>query len=108
MIAYRGRGGLIALIAFGCLVLSEFLTNRYFHDDRFYATHGWPKLVGFLAAAAIVWRLSLNLGEDAVPSIREEERQAFFRSSDDFFFVGARYWPAILCVLGVVFYFYRV
>jgi hypothetical protein len=98
MIIWEGRGFLVAVIAFACLLASEFLTERYFADDRYYQQHGWPKLVGFFVAGVIVWGLSMvwkdRLGRAAV-------------DKHSLFFIPFQYWGFVLFALGVVFLFVR-
>jgi hypothetical protein len=102
MIVWRGRGILVAIITFGCLLLTELLTRFFFHDNAYYQRQGWPKLVGFLVAASLVYWLSPREGA------QDGKRESFFREQDTLFHISVKYWPPILCVLGVVFYFIRV
>jgi hypothetical protein len=95
MIVWRGRGGIVAAVAFSSLLVSELACRGYFQDDRYYQQHGWPKLVGFFTAAGVVWLLQRNV------------REPILRSQDSLFFVSARFWPLILCCLGMIFYFFR-
>jgi len=107
-IAAKRRGSLVALIAFGCLVLSELLTTLQFHDASYYAHHGWPKAAGFVAAAAIVWMLESRRGEEVLGvNAREAHPQPFFRGHDSLFAIPVKYWPAILCLMGLAAYFIR-
>ena len=106
MIVWRGRGYWIALIAFGCLLLSDWLTGIRFHNTEYYAQHGWPKLAAFFLAAVIVWPLALRR-EDEVINGEQLYKESFFGPQDTLFFVPARYWPLILAGLGCIFYFVR-
>ena len=107
IIAWRGRGVLVAGIAYGCLLAAELLTNAHFHDSTYYQNHGWPKLAGFLAAAAIVWWRS-SRPDDIATNVREERRLGtWFSDRDTLFLVPVRHWPLLLCGLGFVFYFVR-
>jgi len=124
MIIHRGRGGLIALIAFLCLLLAEAFTRIHYHDDSYYQQHPWPKLLAFAVAAVLIWWLSPRPKQPANPSSSEQlwrashsqqapalepESTSFkltlFRETDSLFFIPVRYWPLILCALGLVFYF---
>jgi hypothetical protein len=108
MIIWRGRGVLVAIIAFGCLLVIEVITRAWFHDDTYYQQHGWPKLAGFLVAALIVWWLSGSSGsEDTSTPAVQGTTEPVLRRQDQLFFISVRYWPLLLCVLGVVFYFVR-
>lgn len=107
----RGRGALVAVIAFGSLLASDFLTARYFSDEKYYQEHGWPKLTGFVAAAVIVKLLSPRGSSDEylhypLDRTHSPERRKLFRKEDSLFLIPVRYWPLILCTLGVVFYYY--
>jgi hypothetical protein len=107
MIVWSGRGAIIVAIAFGSLLASELLTRTYFHDDSYYQQHGWPKLAGFLVAAAITWALCIPRGE-SLSAINPEPREvSFLRSQDTLFWIPAKFWPLILCAFGVASYFYR-
>jgi hypothetical protein len=107
MIIWHGRGFLVAVIAFGCLLASEFLTESYFHDDAYYQQHGWPKLIGFLIAAAIVGWLGVRWKNELARTMIEKDtgKEFVIKGNDALFFIPVQYWPAILCALGVVFYF---
>jgi hypothetical protein len=108
MIIWRGRGFLVAVIAFGCLLIAELATRSYFHDDTYYEQHGWPKLAGFVSAAGIVWLLGpwrsseTAMGVESLPP-----PESILRDQDTLFFIPAKYWPLILCGLGIVIYFVR-
>lgn len=106
MFIYRGRGILIAGVTFGCLLATEFATRLRFHDDRYYQEHGWPKLVGFFIAAGVVASLSgFTLG--SLSEMNPPPKTSMFRKDDELFFIPAQYWPPILCLLGIGFYFVR-
>jgi hypothetical protein len=107
MIIWRGRGILVAVITFGCLLVTELLTRSVLHDNTYYQQHGWPKLAGFLVAAGLVWWLSQHEGDDST-GVQNASRESFFREQNTLFLIPVRYWPRILCILGVVFYFVRV
>jgi hypothetical protein len=106
----RGRGGLVGLIAFLILLAADLLSGVYFHDRQYYERHGWPKLLGFVVAAFIVWILGprgLSQEERAYltpAAVAAAKGRSFLREADSFFFVPVRYWPWILCGLGIAFF----
>ena len=55
MIIWKGLGFVVAVITFLCLLLTEMTVERVFADDAYYQAHGWPKLVGMVIAALLVW-----------------------------------------------------
>lgn len=110
MIIWRGRGVVIALVAFGCFVLAEFAARAAFGDPTYYETHGWPKLAAFWVAAGIVYALCswLGVGNERTLVDKGTGQEVKVSSESQLFFIPARYWPVILLVLGVVFYFVKV
>jgi hypothetical protein len=107
MIVFKGRGYLIAILGFGCLLLSDWLTSVYFQDKDYYSRHGWPKLAGFAVSGVLVFLFS-SLGEETLPGAQAAPQRApLLRSVDSLFFIPAKYWSIIFGLLGVVFYFVR-
>jgi len=106
MIIWRGKGILIALIAFGCLLLAEYATRSAFHDDRYYQTHGWPKLAAMWLAAGLVFALQSKLGGGPPRVLVDKEtgKEISLPARDALFFIPVRYWPPILAALGVAFF----
>jgi hypothetical protein len=107
VVIWQGRGIVVAITIAVCLLASDWLSGQHFHDANYYASHGWPKLVGFLAAAAIVWGLSFRRAEESIGTEEVTPREPFLADRDSLFFIPARYWPMILCALGVAFLFVR-
>jgi hypothetical protein len=109
MIIWRGKGIVVAIITFGCLVLTELITRSVFGDERYYQTHGWPKVAGFWLAAGLVFALRSWLGGRQERTLVEKEtgKEIKLSSEGALFFVTVRFWPLILLGLGVVFFFVR-
>jgi hypothetical protein len=124
MIIHRGRGGLIALIAFLCFFVAEGYTRVHYDNDFYYQRHPWPKLAACLVAATLVWWLSPRKQEPPGPGMRDQSwlpsqsqqalptepepasfRLTLFRETDSLFFIPVRYWPLLLCLLGIFLYF---
>jgi hypothetical protein len=104
-----GRGGVIPLIAFGCALLTELFTRTAFGNDAsYYQTHGWPKLVAFWVAAGFVYALRpwFRVGQERTRIDKKSGQQVQVSLEAEFFFVRARYWPAVLIALGLMFFFY--
>ena len=112
MIIWSGWGFLVAVIGFGCLMLSELSVEAAMKDDRYYQEHGWPKLVAFLAAAIIVWPLGRLLNR------RRQDRELIDPNTGErvvlqsggnhsLFFIPIEYWAAVFAALGLVFLFVK-
>lgn len=108
MIIWRGKGIVVALIAFGCLVLSEIVSRSAFGDEKYYQGHGWPKLIGFWVAAGLVYAFR-SWFEGAKRTVVDEKtaKEIMLSSENALFFVPVRFWPPILLGLGVIFFFVR-
>lgn len=107
MVIWSGLGFLVAVVTFGCLLATEILVEASFHDDQYYQAHGWPKLVAFVVAAAIVGvvgrRLSRRQGKVLIDP--ETGSEVIVGRNHTFFFIPVEYWAPILLVLGVAFFF---
>ena len=109
MIIWHGRGVMVFLIAFGCLLLTELFTRAVFGGTTYYQSHGWPKLVGLWLAAGLVYALrsSLGVGRERTLIDKVTGQEIKVSLEGRFLFIPARYWPAILLAAGVVYFFIR-
>jgi hypothetical protein len=107
MMIWSGLGFLVAVITFLQLVLTEAVVERLFRDDTYYQTHGWPKLIAFLIAAAITWPLGnlLNGRSSRVLLDPQTGQEVVLRPNHTLFFIRMEYWAPILALLGVIFLF---
>ena len=107
MIIWSGFGFLVPIIAFGCLLASEAGIEAFSHDDKFYQMHGWPKLVAFLVAAAIVWPIGAVLerrgGRTLIDPATGEQVKVGGRHT--FFFLPMKWWSLACIASGVAFLF---
>jgi hypothetical protein len=106
---WNGRGFVVAVIAFVCLLSSEFLSEWYFRDDAYYQHHGWPKLVAFLLAGIIVWLLSHHWNKTPTRTLIEKDtgKEVVLHKDDSLFFIPLRYWGPLLFALGIAFFFVK-
>jgi len=108
IVVHRGRGGLIAVIAFVGMTLADFLSAAYFHNPNFYAQNGWPKLAACWFAAAIVWWLLPHRQEEVLGATGQaEQKPSILRDQDSLFWIPAKHWPLLLFVLGIGLNFLR-
>ncbi len=107
MIIWTGLGFLVAVITFGCCFAAECLVERAFHDDRYYQAHGWPKLVAFVVAAAVVGVVGryLRRRQGRVLIDPKTGDEVIVGRQHTFFFIPVEYWPPILLILGIIFLF---
>lgn len=58
----QGRGFLIAVASFACLLAAESATEAWLAETAFQRKHCWPKAAGLALAAVMVWLLRGLLG----------------------------------------------
>jgi hypothetical protein len=110
MIIWNGWGFLAAVIAFACWLVTEIGVEAAMNDEEYYQNHGWPKLLGFLVAAVIVWPLgrALNRKRPERELVDPQTGERVILKSGGghtLFFIPIEYWAPIFVVLGVVFLF---
>ncbi len=105
VIITQGRGWIIVLVTFACLLASELAIEGITGDDRYYQHHGWTKLVAFLAASALVSALihvGVFAGERRVLIDKATGAEVVDEARHTLFFVPARHWPLLLIGLGAL------
>jgi hypothetical protein len=107
MIFWTGFGFLVPLIAFGCLLAFEAGLEAYYQDDKYYQTHGWPKLAAFVLAAAIIWLIGAVLDRRPARTLVDLEtgEQVRVGAKHTFMFVPLRWWPFVCIALRIAFAF---
>jgi len=107
MIIWSGWGFMVPVVAFGSLLATEAGVEAAFQDDNYYQSHGWPKLVGLLAAAFFVWLIDLWLKKRPRRKLVDIEtgEHVSVGGGDSFFFIPVKWWAPILIVCGVIFSF---
>lgn len=110
MIIWSGWGFLVGVIGFACFLLTEIAVEAALQDDQFYQDHGWPKLVGFVVAAAIICPLgrAFNRNEPAREPLDPGRGACMERPSrreHSLFFIPMEFWAVLFVVIGVMFLF---
>lgn len=107
MIIWSGLGWVVAVIAFGCLIVAEYIVELAFGDECYYQAHGWPKLAGFLVAALAVHGVAVLRGKktDRILVDPTTGEKVVLRPNDSLFFIPLRYWPVVAVGLGALFFF---
>jgi hypothetical protein len=107
MIIWSGLGFLVAVLAFLCLLLAEYVVEAVLNDPQYYQAHGWPKMLGLWLAGAFVWWLGTYLdhkqGRTLLDPTTGDEVQ--LKPQHALFFIRMVYWGPILFVLGLVLLF---
>jgi hypothetical protein len=107
MVIWNGLGFLIAVITFPLLLSAEYITEWLAVNDSYYQDHGWPKLLAFFLAGAIIWPLGayLNRKQGKVVIEKESGKELLIKPHHSFFFIPMEYWGLILFALGIIFLF---
>ena len=109
MIIWSGWGWLVAVIAFGCLVLTELVVEGVTKDESYYQAHGWPKLLAFWIAAVLVFILARFSARSPGKTVIDKDtgKEIVLGKNHALFFIPIRFWPIVLGVLGAVFFFVK-
>ena len=110
MIIWKGRGFVIAFVAFFCLLVTEWSVEYLLADTAYYQEHGWPKLVGFWLAAIITYALSLTVlkTQERIVVDQKSGEKITLRDNHTLFFIDIKYIAFVFFILGIVFFFIRV
>lgn len=109
ILVWSGHGYVVALVTFGSCLVAEYLTERVMDDDRYYQTHGWPKLVAFSVAALLTGLIARSLDRYGRRRLIDPETGAevLIRGGDAFFWIPIRYWSVLLVLIGAALGFVR-
>jgi hypothetical protein len=106
MVIWSGLGFLVPAITFLLLLIAEYVTESLFRDESYYQAHGWPKLLAFFLAGAVIWPLGVYLNrKQGKVMIEKETGKEVFKPDHSFFFIRIDYWGPILFALGIIFLF---
>jgi hypothetical protein len=97
------------MIGVGCLILTELIVESMTHDQSYYQAHGWPKLLAFWIAAALVFVLSRWLDRQPGRAMIDKAtgQEVVIKKRHALFFIPVRSWPYIFLVLGLIFLFVK-
>jgi hypothetical protein len=101
---WAGKGWFVPAITFASCLAMELAVRAVYHDNTYYETHGWPILVALFLAAFLVqivsrgWVYSRELRDVKTGEL------VVLRPQHSFLFVHVRFWPTLLCLLGIAFF----
>ncbi|WP_420454292.1 hypothetical protein [Rubrivirga sp.] len=104
LLIWTGRGYVVPLVTFACLLASEVATEHAVGDDTYFQEHGWPVALAFVVAGLAVAVLARRY-DRRLPRVRADpaagERVSVESRSDTFFFAPLRVWPHVLFAAAV-------
>ena len=90
MFIYSGLGFIVGLVGFGCLLATEYLSERWTQNELYYQQHPLMISVGFLAAglviAVVTWLFRPKLSQPG----------------HSFFFIPVTWWPQVFFTLAAL------
>lgn len=103
IIIWNGFGFLVAVITFGCLLVSNLIANAV-AGEGYYEHHQWLMGVSFLAAAAICWFFGSYLRKRPGHVVIDKKtgEEITLRKKHGLFFIPMRWWGVILGVIALV------
>jgi hypothetical protein len=106
IVIWSGWGFLAGVVGFACLVVTQVALDAALHDERFYASHGWARLLSFWLAAGVMWPIGRALNRRTEHELLDPRsgRRVVVRSGGghSLFFVPVQYWWVIYLILGVI------
>src|SRR5262245_2635438 len=105
-IIWSGWGIVAGFVGVASLILTQVVVNAATHDERFYAVHGWPKLLSLWVAAAVIWLVGRSLNRRTERRLLDPESGRWVRvqsgGGHSLFLVPIHYWWVVYLILGVV------
>ena len=110
MLIWRGAGVVVPGLALVILFLTSLSVSLLFKDDNYFATHGWPRLVGCWITAFLVRYVGTTLDkrEARVVVDKETGKELLLKPHHDFFFIKLEHWAWILFAAGIIFPFVKL
>lgn len=107
MIIWRGLGILVPIIAVVITLLASLQVNLITGNPDYSKWHYWPKAVGAVAAAVLIWFVGkyLNSRPGKVVIDKNTGREMILRKTHDLFFVKFEYWSFVLVAFAIIGYF---
>ena len=110
IIFWRGFGFLIAILIFVGYSIGRIGAEKIWGSPLSETYRPGAELVGMLIAAALVYLLHAAIRANETPRTvidKATGQEIELRAKHDLFFVPIKFWPYILCVLGICFFFQK-
>lgn len=109
MIYYRGWGILVVVIGVLCFAATAIAVGAATGDKWYYEDHRWPKMVGCVATAAVVWPVGrwFNAAARSTPlgdEVADEQLARIQMSRHALLFIPMEYWAIIVLFFGAAFW----
>lgn len=104
MIVWTGLGFLVAIIGFGSLIFTEYLSETIMSDPEFYQNHSSMMFLWMLLAAGLTYLLDKKLSAKKWKIVIDKEtwQEIELKTEHSLFFIATKWWPHIFAWLGVV------
>jgi hypothetical protein len=99
-LVWAGKGWFVPAITFASCLAMEVAVRAVYRDNAYYQTHGWPILAALFLAAFLVQIVSRGwVHSRELRDVKTGELVVLRPHS--FLFVPVRFWPTLLCLLGI-------
>jgi len=110
MIVWRGYGFLVAILTVVGYLIGRIGAEKIWGSPLPETYRPGAELAGMFIAAALAYALHAAIRANEVPRTfidKATGQEIEFKAKHDLFFVPVKFWPYILCVLGIWFFFQK-
>ena len=106
IIVWRRLGFLVPIIMITCLVSTNYLVDVAMKDPDYHKWNYWPKALGAVIAALVVWILGRRLNGRSITTLRGKDTPSEpLKKVHNLFGVDFEYWAFLPLAFSVVGYF---
>jgi hypothetical protein len=104
LLIWRGLGILVVVIALGCSLAANLVTDRLTGSGAYWRGHGWPFACALMGAGIICYLLGHALARAAARNQTDPSFSARVGvpARNEFFFIKMQWWGPILVGIAIV------
>jgi len=93
MLIWQGKGILVPFIAFGCALMTEWISEWVTKNDTFYQQHKWAPALALFLAGIFIFLISW-FSKKRTKNVNQFEENE--KKTPTFFFIPMEYWSYLI------------